>query len=143
MSDLLPREAFRVVEPIAVRWGDMDAYEHVNNAAFLTYCESARITYFETVDLFDHVDDKNGPVVVEVRCAFLRQVHYPANLEVGAKASQIGRSSFTLEYGIFDTADGDRVAEGSSVVVWIDRKAGRSHSLPTSLVERIRALDLS
>ena len=40
---------FRYRRPIEVRFGDTDAMGHVNNAAYLTYCEMARAGYYETV----------------------------------------------------------------------------------------------
>ena len=138
----LPRDAFRVWYPVTVRWGDMDSYAHVNNAVYLTYCESARFAYFERVRLFDDDEDgRFGPVVVEVRCAFLAQVRHPASLDVGATAVRLGRSSFTLAYGLFRRGTDELVAEGDSVVVWIDRRAERSAPLPEPIVARIRALD--
>ena len=44
----------RHVEPITVRWGDVDSMGHVNNAKYFTYCESARMTYFAAVGMNDH-----------------------------------------------------------------------------------------
>jgi acyl-CoA thioester hydrolase len=55
---------FRHRETLAVRWGDMDAFGHVNNAAFFTYCESARISYFEAIELDRWREDENGSSVV-------------------------------------------------------------------------------
>ena len=139
--------------PVDVRWGDMDAYGHVNNARYFTYCESARIRYFEAVELEasragrDSSADQEGPAVVSATCNFRRQVHYPAKLEVGARASKVGRSSFDLEYVIRYRAEdpsgrgGEVVADGGSVVVWVDYAAGKSAPLPKSLKERIRQLD--
>lgn len=44
-------DTFRHRETLAVRWGDMDAMGHVNNAAFFTYCESARMSYFAAIEI--------------------------------------------------------------------------------------------
>ena len=38
---------FRVKVDMDVRWGDMDALGHVNNARYLTFFETGRIAYFE------------------------------------------------------------------------------------------------
>ncbi|RMH17785.1 MAG: acyl-CoA thioesterase [Acidobacteria bacterium] len=137
-----PRDAFHVWIPIDVRWGDMDAFGHVNNAKYFTYCESARIRYFEEVGIRgDGPRGGLGPAVVQASCNFRRQVHYPAALEVGVRTSKIGRSSFTLDYAIYRRDDGELVADGSSVVVWVDYGAGVSRPLPDDLTARIRALD--
>ncbi len=79
--------------------------------------------------------------MVTATCNFRRQVHYPATLEVGVRAVKIGRTSFPLEYGIFLEGTDDLVADGSSVVVWVDYGAGKSAPLPESLKARIRQLD--
>lgn len=134
------RSDYKVWERVLVRWGDMDALGHVNNARFFTYCESARIRYFEALEIEGLAGRASpGPAVVTATCNFLRQVHYPATVEVGVRVSAIGRSSFTLDYLILR---GDEVvADGSSVVVWVDYDAGRSIPLPAALRARILEID--
>jgi acyl-CoA thioester hydrolase len=141
LSAPIDPERFHHWEPIDVRWGDMDAYGHVNNAAYFTYCESARMGYFERIELDGLRPPGHGPAVVRATCNFRRQVHHPAALEVGARTSKIGGKSFTLEYLLRHRDDGMVVADGSSVVVWVDYDAGRAMSLPEALVERLQALD--
>lgn len=41
----------RHLEPIRVRWGDVDSMGHVNNAKYFTYCESARMSYFAAIGM--------------------------------------------------------------------------------------------
>jgi acyl-CoA thioester hydrolase len=138
-----PPEAdrFHHWEPIDVRWGDMDAYAHVNNAAYFTYCESARMGYFARIGLDDLRPQGQGPAVVQATCNFRRQVHHPAALEVGARTSKIGGKSFTLEYLLRHRGEGTVVADGSSVVVWVDYDAGRALPLPEALVRHLVDLD--
>lgn len=134
-------DAFRIWISFDVRWGDMDAYGHVNNAAYFTYCESARIRYFEELGLEGLTSGKrHGPAVVTATCNFYRQVHYPAALEVGVRATKIGRTSFHLDYAILRGGD-ELVADGSSVVVWVDYERGESIPLPERLKARIRRID--
>ncbi len=133
---------FRHWITVPVRWGDMDAFGHVNNAKYFTYCESARISYFQAIGLGAQTTTPvHGPSVVTATCNFRQQVHHPATLEVGVRAAKIGRTSFPLEYGIFLEGTDDLVADGSSVVVWVDYGAGKSTPLPESLKERIREID--
>lgn len=136
------RERFHLWIAVPVRWGDMDAFGHVNNAKYFTFCESARIAYFEAIGLGPQTTTPvHGPSVVTATCNFRRQVHYPATLEVGVRAARIGRTSFPLEYGIFVEGTDELVADGSSVVVWVDYGAGKSTPLPEDLKQRIRDLD--
>lgn len=136
------RELFHRWITVPVRWGDMDAFGHVNNAKYFTYCESARIAYFEAIGLGAQRESAGeAPAVVTATCNFLRQVHYPATLEVGVRTVKIGRSSFNLEYGLFTEGTDELVADGSSVVVWVDYDKGKSAPLPESLKARIREID--
>src|SRR5262245_26419127 len=132
----------RHIEPITVRWGDMDSMGHVNNAQYFTYCESARMSYFAAVNTMEHrEDEQHGPALVAATLNFRRQVRYPAELEVATRVSEIGRSSFKMEYEIFYRGTDERVADGSGVIVWTDYEAGRSVPLPESLKEEIRRFE--
>lgn len=139
MSD---RAAFRLLEPIVVRWGDVDQMGHVNNAKYFTYCESARMSYFAAIDLPRHrANERHGPALVAASLDFRRQVHWPAELEVGVRTAEVGRSSFRHEYAIFRRGGGEVVAEGSGVVAWVDYAAGRAIPLPDGLREAIRRFE--
>jgi acyl-CoA thioester hydrolase len=71
---------WRHVEPIAVRWGDMDSMGHVNNAKYFTYCESARMSYFAAIRLPDHREvPTQGPALAAATLNFRRQIRYPAD----------------------------------------------------------------
>ena len=126
---------------VPVRWGDMDALQHVNNINYFQFCESARIAYFETIGLFDKTGSTLGPSLVAAQLNFRRQVHYPATLQVGVSASKIGNTSFTLSYVIRNSAGNELVADGSSVVVWVDYSRGKPVPLPEELIERMVELE--
>ncbi len=125
-----------------VRWADMDSYGHVNNAVYFTYCESARMAYFDAIRLEEaKTKPSHGPALAQASLSFRRQVHHPARLEVGARAVRLGRSSFQLDYAIFIEGGERPAADGTSVVVWIDYEHGKSIPLPDDLRQRILALD--
>lgn len=136
------RDEFNFFIPVSVRWADMDSYGHVNNAVYFTYCESARMAYFEAIRLGDAKSKPSlGPALAQASLSFRRQVHYPAELEVGARATRIGSSSFSLDYAIYPHGADHPVADGTSVVVWIDYEVGKSVALPDDLRGRILQLD--
>jgi acyl-CoA thioester hydrolase len=132
----------RHVEPISVRWGDMDSMGHVNNAKYFTYCESARMSYFAAVRMNEHrEEERHGPALAAANLNFRRQVHHPAELDVTARVSEIGRSSFKMEYEILYRDSGERVADGTGVIVWVDYGTGRSIPLPEGLKAEIRKFE--
>src|SRR5690349_898773 len=95
----MSENGWRHVEPIAVRWGDMDTMGHVNNAKYFTYCESARMSYFAAIRMLEHRETPaQGPALAAAHLNFRRQVRYPADLDVFTRVVEIGRSSFKMEY---------------------------------------------
>ena len=137
MKDNPPKA--RHVEVIPVRWGDMDTMGHVNNAKYFTYCESARMSYFAAIRMMEHREnERQGPAAASAALNFRRQVRYPAVIEVATRVTEIGRSSFKMEYELTLQDTGDRVADGSGVIVWVDYGTGKSTPLPEGLKEAIR-----
>jgi acyl-CoA thioester hydrolase len=117
----------------------MDSMGHVNNAKYFTYCESARMSYFAAVRMNEHREhDRQGPALAAAHLNFRRQVHYPAELDVRTRVSEIGRSSFKMEYEIVLRNTNEPVADGHGVLVWVDYGTGRPTPLPESLREAIR-----
>ena len=140
----MSRARFTHWTPQEVRWGDMDALGHVNNSAYFVYCESARMAFFGVLNMAKHTHDgARGPALATAGLEFKQQVHHPASLEIGLAVERIGRSSFTLVYGLFRAGEAEVVAQGQSVVVWVDYAAGRSEPLPEMLSEALGAYSVA
>ena len=84
--------AFFHVFSCAVRWGDMDAYGHVNHALFWRYLESARIA------LFEELCGTALPtlVVAEARCRYLAELRYPATITVHSALQKVRGGSLEV-----------------------------------------------
>jgi acyl-CoA thioester hydrolase len=126
-------------EKIKVRWGDMDAFGHVNNVEYFRYMQEARVAWFGVVRM-PVMENHQGPVIVDAHCTFLRPIVYPASIEVTLYAGKPGRSSFPTYYDIH--LEGDKAvkfAEGSSTVVWIDHMQGKSVPLPAWLMKLLHS----
>lgn len=112
--------------PISVRWSDMDAYNHVNNAVYATYVEEARLRWFQSIDSNWKGED-GAPILAALNTNFRRPIEWPAEVLVEMHAGRIGRSSFTTLFRIIDREQPDRLyAEGDAVLVWIDPRHGQS-----------------
>jgi len=48
---------------LPVQWGEMDAFQHVNNVAYLRWFESARIAYFEAAGVLEGMPYRSGQKV--------------------------------------------------------------------------------
>lgn len=118
---------------IPVRWGDMDAFGHVNNAVYFTYFEQARVLWWQQCGLSAR-NIKTGPILATAACKFIKPIFQPADLMVKVYTGPGRRSSYTIYYEIIDQHNNDILyAEGSTVVVWIDYELGKSIELPDDI----------
>ena len=87
----MPTREPGVTIEIPIRWGDMDALGHVNNTVYFRYCESARIAYFDAVDLDAHKrKPTDGPGVVATNLNFRKQMRYPGAVTVTVNVTAVG-----------------------------------------------------
>ena len=136
------RQDFKLLVPLQVRWGDVDRLGHVNNVQILRYCEEARVNWMEQLLARSDRARGEGPILADVHCSFIRQLHWPAQLEIGARASRIGTSSMTLINAVFEQGNPQPVATARAVMVWFDYKAQRSKPLPENLRQAVRNYEI-
>lgn len=123
-----PKPMARV--PMKVRWGDLDAFNHVNNATFLVYAQEARLEWLAGIE-GTWFDDSMMPVVAAANVNFRRQLSWPARIVAELAASRLGTSSVTITHRILAEDDaGCLYADGEVVMVWIDPASGRPVPLP-------------
>ncbi len=122
-----------------VRWGDMDAMGHVNNAVYFRYMETARIDWMTSVGAMANPQGQ-GPVIVNAFCTFHRQFAYPDEVLLRTYVSDPGRSSFETWATLARVGEPHVVyASGGATVVWTDFPAQRSAPLPDWLRAQVQA----
>ena len=94
--------AFRFFVPIDIRFRDLDALNHVNNAVYFTYMEHARIAYLRHLGLFDGDVSDTGMIVAEAMCTFKAPIVFDQNIVVRVRAIHLKNSSFVFEYSLED-----------------------------------------
>lgn len=114
---------------IPIRWGDMDAYGHVNNTIYFRYMEQARIEALENLGFLCD-PSKDTPVIVNAACTFQLPMVYPGTVELRMYTDHVGRSSFMTWYELGLAGDDKIYAEGSAKVVWMNPATGKSVPLP-------------
>jgi len=120
---------------IPVRWGDLDAMRHVNNAMYFRYMEISRIDWMHSVGV--QSDGDEGFVIVNAFCNFHRQITYPNDVLLKTYVSDPGRA--TLEsWATMELVGQPGVvhASGGATMIWMDYRAMKSATLP----DRFRAL---
>lgn len=139
----LTRE-FPVVMQTDVRWGDMDAFNHVNNVSYLRYFESGRIAYFEALEVEDFFGiDGVGPILAETSCRYRYPLTYPDRVSVGIRSVDIGEDRFTQKYILVSHRHGRVAATGDGTIVTFDYTANKKAPIPDRVRERIEALEAS
>ena len=129
---------FRHHFPLRVRWGDMDAYGHVNNTLFFQYLESARIAYIEDVCMAC-LPEMPMVVLADMHCQFQGQLHYPAEIVIKSAVTHLGNSSFDLQAQIWQ--DTRCCATATARMVWFDAHKNRPTRIPADVAAAIRAYE--
>lgn len=135
--------------PIHLRWGDLDAFNHVNNATMLKLLEEARVRVFwspivgeeapDTAVIEAGLDARELTLIARQEIEYLAPVPYRRDpLDVQMWFGKLGGSSVEVCYEVYSPAtDAEQklYARASSAVVLVDAETFR----PVRLSERMRA----
>ncbi|UCF62269.1 MAG: acyl-CoA thioesterase [Anaerolineaceae bacterium] len=133
---------YRFYHPIEIRYADLDAQRHVNNACYLTYMEQARLKYFQSLDLWDGADfDNIGVILVEQSCTYKSPIAYGQPIHVGVRVIRLGNKSLELTVSIRDRDTDQEMATGRTVLVAYDYVAEKSQSIPERWRETIKVYE--
>lgn len=116
------------------RFGDLDSQGHVNQAMFMTYFESGRVAMFRNKDLGIGVPGATF-VLVRMEVNYMKELHWPATIEVGTGIAEFGRSSFKVAQAIF--RDGQCAASGLATLVCIDLQTRKPRAIPDETVAKL------
>lgn len=134
-------DTFPVVITIPVAWGEMDAFQHVNNIMYFRYFESARIAYFQKLNVIDLMTRTGiGPILAATSCRFKTPLTYPDTVLVGAKVTKMEEDRFTMEYCVVSTKHQKIAAEGNGEIVAFNYRENRKAVVPEEL--KLQILDL-
>jgi acyl-CoA thioester hydrolase len=122
---------YHLVTTIPLLWSDEDAFGHVNNIAYLRWCETARVEYLQRIALWVELPPSGaGPILASVRCDYKAQLNYPDTVRVGTRVSRIGNSSFQMEHCVVSTNLDDVAAQVHSTIVFYDYRRQKAVPLP-------------
>lgn len=128
---------------IPVAWGDLDAFNHVNNTVYFRWFESARIAYFERVGMLDAMHEHNvGPILARTHCDFRLPITYPDQVTASTRISRVGKTSFVMEYQVTSTKhQGAIAAAGEGIVVMVSYRNGQKTPVSAQVREAIEGLE--
>ena len=115
---------------IPIRWGDMDAMNHVNNTSYFRYMETCRIDWMRSIGCQPDPQGE-GPVIVNAFCNFYRQLEYPGDVLMKMYASDPGRSTFETWATMARTDQPEVIyAAGGATTIWVNFPAQKAKTLP-------------
>lgn len=136
-----PRKPYRHCHREALRWGDMDAFGHINNVQFFRYLESARVEY-ALVGYSGEVRSAGENIILaDLSCAFRRQLRWPGAVDVYTRTARVGRTSLGLDQIICLADTEEVIAESKTVLVWFDFDAQKPAPVPEHIRTRLGAYE--
>lgn len=129
---------FKFFLPIGVRYGDLDAQWHVNNAHFFSFIEQARFSYLVKLGLFEGQNFLDFPIIVaDAHLSYQQPIPINAQVEVGVAITRIGNKSLYFEYLVTDTTHTTVYATGDTTNVMYDFHTKSSKPVPQDWRDRI------
>jgi len=128
-SEILERFPVQLEIPIA--WGEMDAFQHVNNLVYLRWFESARMAYFENCRYQDvMLESSIGPILRDSRIRYRIPLTFPGNVISATRITRLEEDRFTMEHLVYSLEHDAVAAEGDAVIVCVDYQQNQKAAVP-------------
>lgn len=134
------RTDFPALRTITTRWDDEDVYGHVNNVAYYAFFDTAVNGYLIDTTGVDVRGLAAVGLVAETQCRFLRELRFPADVQVGLAVSRLGESSIVYHLGIFQGESDEPAAIGRFVHVYVDATTRKVVPIPAAIAESVAPL---
>ena len=135
----IPEEKKLVHEMLMpIRWGDMDAFGHVNNTIYFRYLEQARVEWIESLGI-RIAHNRIAMLMANGFCNFYQQLTYPGQLALNTYIGSIGKSSIDVFTTMSLTGNPTFiVAAGGATMVCVDLDTNKSIPWPESILTKLR-----
>ena len=135
MTENIKNYKYRTLIPI--RFSDMDAFGHVNNAVYLTYFEIARSNYWK--DIVQWNWDENGIILGRSEINYLKPILVNDEIACYVRTTRIGNSSFDVMHVLVKiTTEGEEICTtGKTVCISYDYTANKSVTIPAAQRQRM------
>ncbi len=123
-------EGFPLITRFTVPFSDVDMMRHVNNVAYIRWCETIRAEYFAQV-MNEPINGERGMIQANIQFTYERELQYRESVAIGIKVSRVGTKSWDFAYEIWSESAGMRAAHGITTVVAYDFVNSASVFIPT------------
>ncbi|RKG47797.1 acyl-CoA thioesterase, partial [Acinetobacter cumulans] len=113
---------------------------HVNNTVYYRYMESARILYFDALDIFS---TDVFTVVASSQCQYLKPVFYPDTLSVATRIEELRNSALRMSYVLWSEKQQAVIAQGEAVIVCVDKINMKKTAIPERVRLKMKEIELS
>lgn len=129
MEDLIKQ--YPIVLSQDLIWGDMDAFQHINNAVYFRYFEDARIAFLRKTKMMQYMEEKQiGPILASTSCNFRAPLTFPDTIQIATRVEDIKSKTFKMKYVVYSEALKKVAAEGEGLIVYYDYQQQRSCEIP-------------
>ena len=123
-------DEYRHRTTLQVRFRDIDAFGHVNNAVFFSYVELARIRYLLDVLRSDEPFDRLPLILARVELDYRSPIAFGDEVLVDTRVDRVGRTSFAMSHRMTAGADERLVGDVQTVLVAYDYASARPIPVP-------------
>ena len=127
------RALYPRITSISTRWGDNDAYGHVNNVVYHAFFDTAVNQHLIESGALDIARSAVIGLVVENQCRYFTSIGFPDRIDVGMRVTHLGHSSVRYEIALFRNDADLASAVGKFVHVYVDRATDRPVSIPAAM----------
>ncbi|MGL4637533.1 MAG: acyl-CoA thioesterase [Beijerinckiaceae bacterium] len=138
MNNTAQAKTGAILTEVTLRYSDMDALGHLNNAVYATLYEAGRVAYVTDI-LNDVTPADTGYVIVKLTIEFKAEAHFPGVAAVSTRISHIGGSSMTFDQSI--SIGGKLVSTAESICALFDLKRRKATRCPDDLREKVAGLN--
>lgn len=133
-------DGFPLVSRFTVPFADVDMMQHVNNVAYIRWCEMIRAEYFaQAIGL--PINGDRGMIQATIEFTYERQLRYREKIAIGCRTSRLGNKSWDFTYEIWSESHDRRVARGLTTVVAYDFVEQTTIVIPPDWREAIAAYE--
>jgi acyl-CoA thioester hydrolase len=118
------------------RFSDLDIYNHVNNAIYLTYFEEARIAFITSIGLRSLFKPERSTILAHAQVDYKAPARLGDTLDVAVQTGEVRNTSYELAYRVVRRDDQALIATGMTVQVCFNFAV----NAPTRLPEEWRQL---
>lgn len=141
---LVPAD-YRCTVELQVRFRDLDAMEHINNAVFFTYFAMGRAAYLPAIRYPDDqtrgLHERFPFILAEISCRYISPATMDHALNMGLRIVSFGNKSWRVEYLVYRRETGRPVATGRSIQVFFDYQKKHAISVPDWFIELVEAFE--